>query len=1066
MALPAPPLYLRFIMHELRCFGRVELVDGNGVAVRSVLSQPKRIALLAFLAIEQGGSASRDHLVSLFWPDADPESGRHALSQALYFLRRSLGKRALPTEEADRVRIAPDFLRADVQLFQQRLDAGDASGALELYTGPLLEGFSLPDHPEFDRWLDEARSLLQGRARDAAMAAADEAREAGDLPTACRHAESAVRIAPLEERPLRCLLSALELAGDRGRAVSVYREFEERLERELGVEPSTATRELVARIGLNTSAGSGATGQAPARSPSALPGSGTPEPEAWPHVTTDSGGPRRRAGDSDRRPPWIDAAPEGSTGLRHPRRRTRTVLGLGPVSLTGWAFAVMLGLAIALIGREGPSSEASTLATDAGARVAVLPFSFQGSEDYAYLGSGVAELLNISLGELRPLRMVDPLAVASALDEARVPGPVPVREADRIAERYDAQFYITGSVIEFGGRIEIIVYLYRQGGDLLASLRKHTTDETLLFQIMDDLVREILAMEHLPAGSWLGRTAAVTTHSLPAFRSFLEGEDLYRRGDYEGAFQAMEVAVDLDPSFALAYYRGALSALWMGSPDFDLARSWIERGRAHASRLPEQEQLLISALDAFLGGRPMESERLYRQILIRQPENVEAWFNLGEVLFHYAPVMGRAPSESREAWERVLEVQPDHRGALFHLALTEVSEGRVNELTHILERLSAGDPDQGPNLSVEALAAWATRNRPAQLRVLERARHEPDRAVGWAVEYLVRYLHEVPGALELARTRAEEASSDLERARGHTRAAFLELAMGRLRAAGDEVTALEQIAPSQGALLRAYLHSLPEALLELRALEVSGGLPLVIEDPPGARPARDMTPRPAAPRDSWGGPTLVPGTEAARTAGVDEDLGWYLAALGGASAQASSTPRPSLGEAVEALNALPPHEAPLGPLLARALEAEAVRRSQERSLALQSFEKLLTAPGTWYERTRLSPLYSLARERFLLAELLREEGAAEAALGWYETLVRSSLGEAPLLGASWVRIGEVHEAQGDRAAASAAYRRAAELWRDADPEWDLVRSEVQARVADGPEDWLALLEVPGTAGRP
>jgi DNA-binding SARP family transcriptional activator/tetratricopeptide (TPR) repeat protein len=1065
MAGSPPALYVYVIMYELRCFGRVELVDGNGVAVRSVLSQPKRIALLAFLAVEQGGSASRDHLVSLFWPDADPESGRHALSQALYFLRRSLGKRALPAQDADRVRIAPDFLRADVQLFQERLDAGDSAGALEFYAGPLLEGFSLPDHPEFDRWLDEARSLFQSRARDAAMAASEEAREAGDLAAACRHAEAAVRIAPLEERPLRSLLSSLALAGDRGRALSVYREFEERLQRELDVEPSRATRELVARIGLDTPAGSVERDGDRSQAPSPVPGSSTEEPDPRPRAASTGEG-EGRAGAFDEATASSESSKEGSAQLRHPRRPVRTVLGLGPASLTGWGFAVILGLAIAFIGREGPSSEASTLATDASARVAVLPFSFQGSESYEYLGTGVAELLNISLGELRPLRMVDPLAVASALDSSRVPGPISVREADGIAERYEAEFYLTGSVIEFGGRIEIIVYLYRKGGELLASLRKHTTDETLLFQVMDDLVRELVAMEHLPAASWLGRTAAATTHSFPAFRSFLEGEDLYRRGDYEGAFQAMEAAVELDPSFALAHYRGALSALWMGSPDFDLPRQWIERGRAHASRLPEQEQLLISALDAFLGGRPTESERLYRQILIRQPENVEAWFNLGEVLFHYGPVMGRAPSESREAWERVLEVQPDHRGALFHLALTDVSEGRFHDLGAILERLAAVEPDQSPSLSVEALAAWGSRDRSAQLLVLERARHETDRAVGWAVEYLVRYLHEVPGALELSRTRAEEAASDSERARGHTRAALLELALGRLGNAGNEVAALEELDPAQGALLRTYMHALPEALLELRALESGGGLPLIVEDPPGARPVRDMTPRPVPPRDPRGAAALVPGAGRERPSGVDDDLGWYLWALTGGSGPGSSTRRPSLSEAVEALDALPPNEAPLSPLLAGALEAEAARRSQDRSVALQSFERLLTAPGTWYERTRLSPLYALARERFVLAELLREEGDGEAALRWYETLVRSSLGEAPLLGASWVRIGEVHEAGADSAAAWEAYRKAVELWSDADPEWDPVRSEIEARLPDGREGWLARLEALGLPERP
>lgn len=1017
-----PSLRGRFSdMHVLHVLGRVELVDGSGVAVRSVLSQPKRIALLSVLAADPGGSVSRDRLVEILWRESDTESGRHALNQALYFLRRSLGKRALLTDEGNRVRISPEHLRSDVHDFRARIAEGDLDGALDLYHGPLLQDFTLPDHPDFERWMDEARSRLDGQARDAALAAAREALARGDPAVACQRAEFACRLAPLEERPLRQLLKALDRAGDRARALASYREFQERLRSELGVEPSSTTAMLAVKI---SEAGEEAPPPANGVGRSVSP-AGETAPAAGVRVpsTARSEGPERRT---------------------H-RRWSRRVLGLGPVSLSAWSLAVILGLAWAFLGWNGaPGEPLDAAGTATGARVAVLPFSFQGSPAFEYLGPGVAELLNIGLGELQPLRTVDPLAVASALEEGGEASPITVRDADRVASRYDVDLYLMGSVIEFGGRIEIIVYLHQKGGELLTSLRKHISDETRLFQVVDDLVRELAAVEHLAVPSTLGRTAAMTTHSFPAFRSFLEGEELYRRGDYPGAHQAMEEAIDLDPSFALAYYRGAMSSLWMGTLDFDLARSWIQTGLDYAERLPDQEHRLMSALDAFLGGRPAEAERLYQEILSRQPENVEAWFSLGEVLFHNGPILGRSPSEAREAWERVLGVQPDHRGALFHLALTAAAEGEVDELVDILDRLTRLASDDRPSLAVDALAAWATGDREHQLRVLERSRHEPERALNWAVEYLARYLQELPGAVELAETRSGEESRESERIGAHTRLALLAIAQGRPGAAGEKASALDAMDPVEGAALRAYLQALPEIWLDLRAVTLSGGT-VGGEDPPGARPARDLVPRlPAVEGEPAGaGPSGHPVPD--RWPGA-EDLRWYLGALGDGRSAGFPSGSPSLVHASEHLRDRSSEPHSLAPLLARALEAEGVRRTQDLATTLAAYGSLFSEPGVWYEMTRVSPFYSLVRERMILPELLREEGEWDEALAWLDLLPRSTLGEMPLLGASWVRAAEIHEARGHRQEAVAAYRKAIELWSDAEPEWDLVVDELEARV--------------------
>ncbi len=80
-------------MIEFRVLGPLNLRGPEGVSLSSVLAQPKRVALLAYLAVATPrGFHRRDKLLGLFWPERDQEHGRSALRNALYFLRQSLGE--------------------------------------------------------------------------------------------------------------------------------------------------------------------------------------------------------------------------------------------------------------------------------------------------------------------------------------------------------------------------------------------------------------------------------------------------------------------------------------------------------------------------------------------------------------------------------------------------------------------------------------------------------------------------------------------------------------------------------------------------------------------------------------------------------------------------------------------------------------------------------------------------------------------------------------------------------------------------------------------------------------
>ncbi|HWH03164.1 MAG TPA: hypothetical protein VN674_05695, partial [Gemmatimonadales bacterium] len=82
-------------MIELLTLGGIDLKE-EGRDLSEALVQPKRFALLAYLAVAQPfGFHRRDRLVALFWPELDQEHARTALRKAVHGLRAVLGEDAI-----------------------------------------------------------------------------------------------------------------------------------------------------------------------------------------------------------------------------------------------------------------------------------------------------------------------------------------------------------------------------------------------------------------------------------------------------------------------------------------------------------------------------------------------------------------------------------------------------------------------------------------------------------------------------------------------------------------------------------------------------------------------------------------------------------------------------------------------------------------------------------------------------------------------------------------------------------------------------------------------------------
>lgn len=236
-------------VHELRVLGGLDLRGPDGRPVSGILSQPKRSALLVYLAAEAWEvPVRRDSLVGLFWPDLEQDRGRHALRQALYVLRQGLGPDVLLAHGDDDVRVDSSRFRSDVGMFERFAASGNAAAAMGWYGGDLLPGFYVSDAVEFERWLERERLRLRRLAADCAWALAGAAEKAADPAEASRWARTATDLTPYDEAALHRLVSLLDRLGDRAGAIRAFDHFARRLEEEYAAPPSPRTLELVRRV--------------------------------------------------------------------------------------------------------------------------------------------------------------------------------------------------------------------------------------------------------------------------------------------------------------------------------------------------------------------------------------------------------------------------------------------------------------------------------------------------------------------------------------------------------------------------------------------------------------------------------------------------------------------------------------------------------------------------------------------------------------------------------------------------------------------------------------------------
>jgi predicted ATPase/DNA-binding SARP family transcriptional activator len=240
---------------HIHLLGEFRLTWGD--APISTINAPRLHALLAYLLLHRDAPQPRQHLAFLLWPDTTEAQARTNLRQLLHSL-----KQALPAADhfvstsATTVQWRPEApFRLDVADFEQACALAEAAAqqgdlhtmraALEkacaLYHGDLLPSC-------YDDWILPERERLRQALTEALERLLRLLESAGEPRAALAYTQRLLRHDPLREDTYRTLMRLYAACGDRAGVLHVYHTCTSVLERELGVEPSTATREAYAYL--------------------------------------------------------------------------------------------------------------------------------------------------------------------------------------------------------------------------------------------------------------------------------------------------------------------------------------------------------------------------------------------------------------------------------------------------------------------------------------------------------------------------------------------------------------------------------------------------------------------------------------------------------------------------------------------------------------------------------------------------------------------------------------------------------------------------------------------------
>lgn len=213
----------------------------------------KEKELCALLYHHGGMPVDAAHIIESIWPDSRLDRARTYLYTCMSYLRKGLRTHGIPAsidKTGSGFALLSDHLVSDASELEAALKQASESELpddrlyariVELYRGDYMEGCDY-------RWALTKQEALKQRYIRALRGFHGQFRDRGDAELAADSLQRVLDVAPDAEADGRALIKLHLARGDRGEALRVYRQLEQAIRRQLGVELEEETLRLESRL--------------------------------------------------------------------------------------------------------------------------------------------------------------------------------------------------------------------------------------------------------------------------------------------------------------------------------------------------------------------------------------------------------------------------------------------------------------------------------------------------------------------------------------------------------------------------------------------------------------------------------------------------------------------------------------------------------------------------------------------------------------------------------------------------------------------------------------------------
>lgn len=315
----------------------------------------------------------------------------------------------------------------------------------------------------------------------------------------------------------------------------------------------------------------------------------------------------------------------------------------------------------------------------------VVPFdNLAKNAEADWLRSASVNLLYLDMSRWRDIRVIDDERVSDLIretPEANDATNLSLNAGLAVAKRAGAGRLVMGDVLKLGSRTTVTAKIFNvKSGQRVRSVREETTVADSVMPLFSRLAKKILNVAP-PQGANLG---GLGTTRMDAYQEYMSGVEALSRYDLKTAHQHFDEALRLDSSFALAHYKQSIVIGWEDSSDPSRRRRAEAANRLSAG-LPARERALIAGQLQQSTGDWTKACETYGGLVKADSADVEAWYNLGECLYHDPTIEAVGGDSTRlrfradlqrsiRAFERTLQLDPT-----YHLAYQHIIDGLTSD---------------------------------------------------------------------------------------------------------------------------------------------------------------------------------------------------------------------------------------------------------------------------------------------------------------------------------------------------------------------------------------------------